>query len=81
MTAKNEEYRQRLRDYRMKIGLIALVAIEVPLILLLFFLNSFHVIDYSVFSLGLMAVGMGGLLISLAISDWWARRKLRREQT
>jgi hypothetical protein len=73
MADKDEEYRLRLD--RIKVGVIAVVVIEVPLLSLLALLSLSDLISFFAFYIGELVVGIGGMLAALAIADFYIKKK------
>jgi len=77
MADRNEEYSIRLRNDRMKVGIFAIVIIEVPLLSLLVLLSLSHILSFLAFGIGAMVVSIGGMFAAFAIADLYIKRKQR----
>ncbi len=65
-----------LQDKRIMIGTVMVISIELPLIVLLSVLVLNDLISFFIYYFGLLIVGIGGLLASIAASNWYIKRKV-----
>lgn len=75
VNVEDENRSRHLVNVRIKVGLAAVTAIELPLILLISFLKLNKLINIFVYYIGMLSVGIGGLCAALVIADLYIKRK------